>query len=105
MKEIITVWNSQYDYIFFDTPPALSVTDAVALAQHCDLVILVARAKVTRRQALHRTSTLFHRMWPRVLGVVLNGFDSDSPDFAAYYGYDNNSKLGGGYHTPIPKTL
>jgi capsular exopolysaccharide synthesis family protein len=105
MKELVTKWSKQYDYIFFDTPPALSVTDAVVLAPFCNLVVLVARSKVTRKQALHRTCMLFRRLQPRVLGVVVNGFDSDSPDFAAYYGYENDSKSGGGYHTPIPKNV
>jgi capsular exopolysaccharide synthesis family protein len=105
MKELVTKWSSQYDYVFFDTPPALSVTDAVVLAPHCNLVVLVARSKVTRKQALHRTCMLFRRLQPRILGVVVNGFDSDSPEFAAYYGYESNSKLGGGYHTPIPKNV
>lgn len=86
MKELITAWRLEYDYIFLDTPPALSVTDAVVLAPACDLVILVARAKVTRRQALRRVSTIFARLRPRVLGVILDGLDMDNADFAAYYG-------------------
>jgi len=86
MKELITAWRLEYDYIFLDTPPALSVTDAVVLAPACDLVILVARAKVTQRQALRRVSTIFARLRPRVLGVILDGLDMDNADFAAYYG-------------------
>jgi capsular exopolysaccharide synthesis family protein len=103
MKQLVTAWAAEYDYIFFDTPPALSVTDAVVLAPHCDLVVLVARSKVTRRQALLRTCILFSRIKPRVLGVILNGFDMNSPDFAAYYGYKNNSQSGAGYYAPLPK--
>src|SRR5205823_6088253 len=29
MKEFITAWRGQFDHIVIDTPPALSVTDAV----------------------------------------------------------------------------
>jgi len=103
MKELVTIWKTEYDYILFDTPPALSVTDAVVLAAQCDVVILVARSEVSRRQSLLRTRTLFSRSQSRVLGVIVNGFDLNSPHFAAYYGYANDSKLGADFYTPLPK--
>jgi len=28
---------------------------------------------------------------------VVNGFVTDSPDYGAYYGFENNSNLGQGY--------
>jgi capsular exopolysaccharide synthesis family protein len=87
MKELITDWRGKYDYIFFDTPPALAVTDAAVLASVCDLVILVARANLTQRPALKRVSTLCARLRPRVLGVILNGLAPDSPQAVAYYGH------------------
>jgi hypothetical protein len=65
MKELITEWRGKYEYIFFDTPPALAVTDAAVLASVCDLVVLVARANLTQRPALKRVSTLFARLRPR----------------------------------------
>ena len=83
MKELMVKWRGEYDFIFVDTPPALSVTDAAILAQACDLVVLVARTKLTRRPALQRVSKLFARLRPRVLGVILNGQEANSLDFDA----------------------
>lgn len=87
MKELIKKWRGEYDYIFLDTPPALSFTDAVVLAPACDLVVLVARANLTRRPALLRVSKTFARLRPRVLGVILNAANVDNRDFAAYYSH------------------
>jgi capsular exopolysaccharide synthesis family protein len=103
MKELIATWRAEYDYIVFDTPPALMVTDALVLASHCDAIILIARSKVTRRLALFRASALFSRIRFPVLGIIVNGFDPSSADFAAYYGYENNSHSGAGYFAPLPK--
>jgi len=103
MKELIVGWSAEYDYVFFDSPPALTVTDAVVLASHIDLVVLVARSKVTRRQSLLRVCNLLGRTHPRILGVVLNGCDASSKDFGEYYGYNSHHKLNAGYYESLPK--
>ena len=84
----MTQWRGEYDYIFIDTPPALSITDAAVLSYACDLVVLVARANLTRRPALQRLSTLFARLRPRVLGVILNGIDTDGSGSVALYRHE-----------------
>ncbi|MGB9510989.1 MAG: CpsD/CapB family tyrosine-protein kinase, partial [Candidatus Acidiferrum sp.] len=103
MKELVNQWRGEYDYIVFDTPPVLSVTDAVVLTSSCDCAVLVAKARTTQKQALSRARDLFRNARTRVLGVILNGLDSDSPDYAAYYGYKNNLELGDGYYKPISR--
>lgn len=100
MAELITKWRSEFDYVVIDTPPVLSVTDAVVLSPLCDAVVLVARSRVTTRQSLHRARTLFLRTRTRVAGVVVNGFEMDSPEYGAYYGFEHNSKEGRGYFEP-----
>ena len=97
MAELMNQWRAEYDFVVIDTPPVLSVTDAVVLAPLCDAVILVARSRVTKRQSLHRARSLFLRTRTRVAGVVVNGFVTDSPDYGAYYGFENNSSVGQGY--------
>ncbi len=97
MAELVKQWRDEYDCIIIDTPPVLSVTDAVVIAPLCDAVILVARSRVTKRQSLHRARSLFLRTKSRVAGVILNGFDIESPEYGAYYGFENGSEQGQGY--------
>jgi len=100
MAERIKEWRSQYDFIILDTPPVLSVTDAVVVSAYCDAVIIVVRSGVTTKKSLTRVRDLFMRSRKRIAGVVLNAFDVKSVDHYVYLGYKSNSKNGEGYYRP-----
>jgi len=87
MKDYIARWRNEFDHIIIDTPPCLSVTDAVVLSVDADRVILVARAGQTPKAALRRASALLFQVNARVMGVVLNAFTFRSgEDYYYYYG-------------------
>ncbi len=99
MRELIAQWREQYEHVVIDTPPVLSVTDAVLLSVDMDAVILVVRASQTTKQALRRSRELLARVNARVLGVVVNAFDvhsSESRYYSSYY-HDYSTK-GEGYY-------
>jgi len=98
--DLVKGWRTQYDYVFIDTPPVLSVADALVLAPHCDVAILVARAGVTTRQSLARARNMFRQTRTRVAGVVLNAFDVKSAEYNLYLGYESTPENGRGYYTP-----
>ncbi len=87
MKELLTQLRGEYDHIVIDTPPALSVTDAVVMATRADTVILVIRSEQTTRQALRRTRDLLAQVNARVAGVLLNAVDLNSADYRYYSEY------------------
>ena len=93
MKHLIQQWREQYDHVIFDTPPALSVTDSILLSVDMDAVVLVIRSGSTTKAALRRARELLGQVNARVLGVVVNAVDVDSPDYYHYYYY--GSKVGG----------
>jgi len=93
MKQLILQWRQDYDHVIFDTPPALSVTDSILLSVDMDAVVLVIRSGNTTKAALRRTRELLGQVNARVLGVVVNAVDVDSPDYYHYYYY--GSKYGG----------
>jgi len=98
MKDYIARWREEFDHIIIDTPPCLSVTDAVALSIDADGVILVVRSGQTPKAALRRASELLLQVNARVMGVVLNGFNIHSADdYYYYYGskYSNYYQQGG----------
>jgi polysaccharide biosynthesis transport protein len=86
MKEYVIRWRSEFDHIIIDTPPCLSVTDAVVLSPEADRVILVARAGKTSKLALRRACDLLLRVNARVMGIVLNAIDVRS-GHGYYYTY------------------
>jgi Mrp family chromosome partitioning ATPase len=88
--------REQYDHIVIDTPPTLSVTDAVVMSPSADAVILVIRSGQTTKQALRRSRELLVRVNARVAGVLLNAVDLRSPDY--YYYYEYQGKYGNRYY-------
>jgi len=97
---LIAHWRSEYDYIFIDAPPVLSVTDAAVLAPYCDGVILIVRSGITTKNSLTRAGEMFRRTHTRVVGTVLNAFDVDSADYHHYFGYSPTKEDGNGYYVP-----
>ena len=86
MKDHIARWRNEFDHIIIDTPPCLSVTDAVVLSPEADRVILVARSGKTTKFALRRACDLLLQVNARIMGIVLNAIDIRSGD-AYYYAY------------------
>jgi polysaccharide biosynthesis transport protein len=96
IRELLAQLQQQYDHIVIDTPPALSVTDAVVLSPKADAVVLVIRAGQTTKQALRRSRDLLLQVNARVAGVLLNAVDLNSPDY--YYYYEYQGKYGQRYY-------
>lgn len=92
MKEHIARWRNEFDHIVIDTPPCLSVTDAVLLSPEADRVILVARSGQTTRAALRRACDLLLQVNARVMGIVLNALNLNATGGYYYYSgrYSNN---------------
>ncbi|HTC57747.1 MAG TPA: polysaccharide biosynthesis tyrosine autokinase, partial [Candidatus Sulfotelmatobacter sp.] len=87
MKDILAKLSQEYDHIVIDTPPSLSVTDAVVLSPRADAVVLVIRSGQTSKQALRRARDILMQVNAKVVGVLLNAVDLRSPDYYYYYEY------------------
>ncbi len=87
MRDLIAELRAQYDHIVIDTPPTLSVTDAVVLSPRADATILVIRSGQTTKQALRRARDILMQVNAHVAGVLLNAVDLTSPDYYYYYEY------------------
>ena len=96
MRTMLSQLREQYDHIVIDTPPTLSVTDAVVLSTRADAVVLVIRSGQTTKTALRRSRDLLIQVNARICGVLLNAVDLASPDY--YYYYEYQAKYGGHYY-------
>ncbi|MCB0164410.1 MAG: polysaccharide biosynthesis tyrosine autokinase [Anaerolineae bacterium] len=86
------------DVIIFDTPPILAVTDALVLSKRVDGMIIVVRAKSTRRDALKQSIERLNQVGAKLLGGILNGVTSGNkvPEFYQYYSHSDQNKATGG---------
>ena len=96
MRDLLADLREKYDHIVIDTPPTLSVTDAVVLSQRVDAIILVIRSSKTTKQALRRSRDILTQVNAHITGVLLNAVDLTSPDY--YYYYEYQGKYHDSYH-------
>src|ERR1700704_2443383 len=96
MRDLVTELRELYDHVIIDTPPTLSVTDAVVLSPRADATILVIRSGQTTKPALRRARDILTQVNAHVAGVLLNAVDLTSPDY--YYYYEYQGKYGHYYH-------
>ena len=78
MEDLIAQLRTQAEFILFDAPPVLAVTDAALLATKMDGVLLVINAGETRRDHVERAREILERVRARVIGAVLNNAPVDS---------------------------
>jgi capsular exopolysaccharide synthesis family protein len=83
MRELVEEVARRYDRVILDTPAALGVPDAKAVAELCDGLILVVRADVTPHSEIEAALEILDRR--RLLGLVLNGAQVEQ----GRYGYAN----------------
>ncbi len=100
MRDLVMELRESYDHIVIDTPPTLSVTDAVVLSPRADATILVIRSGQTTKQALRRARDILMQVNAHVAGVLLNAVDLTSPDY--YYYYEYQGKYGHYYQEDPP---
>lgn len=79
-----------YDLLIFDTPPVLSVTDSVILANKCEGTILVVNSgKTEKEHAIKAKEAITASRKTRLLGAVINNVNvQKDTGYAQYYGAD-----------------
>jgi polysaccharide biosynthesis transport protein len=88
MQDLLLKWREEFDHMIIDSPPVISVTDAVLLSTQMDAVILVIRSGQTSTAHVRRACNLLQSVNAGVLGIVVNAADLESPYYYHYqYGY------------------
>lgn len=85
MAQHIEYFRKNFDYIFFDTPPVVAVTDSVLLGAKIDGVLLVVKSHHTDREIAQRALRQLSNVNLKVIGTVLN--DIDLTQRYSSYGY------------------
>jgi len=99
MANMLGDLRAEYDAILIDTPPLLPVTDAAAVAQATDGVILVCRYKETKREQLRTAVQALEAVSAPVLGTVFSMVPATGPRaYAQYHSYYRSHQV----HQPQP---
>ena len=85
MELLMKAMSEKADYVIYDTPPVLAVTDAAILGGRTDGVILVGLSGTTRMSNLKHTIQELSRTKGTILGVVVNRVRSKPRAYYTYY--------------------
>lgn len=85
MESVILKLKSSFDYIIFDTPPILVVTDSQIMANKCDGTVMVVASRKTRKDKALKAKKLLDMTKAPLLGVVLNRVKDTKNNY--YYQY------------------
>ena len=91
MTDLLTLTDSVYSHVVFDSPPIMSVTDGVLLSRLVDAVVLVVRHGKSSKHIVRRGRDLLVRSNAPMAGIVLNAVDLNAPEYYGYYGYSGYS--------------
>ena len=95
MKDFIQEVKSRYDFVFFDSPPIMGVSDASILASEVDMAILVIQYRKYPQAMTVRAKQMVEKVGGNLLGVVLNNINISQDSYYYYYSgyyYDYYSK-------------
>ena len=95
MKEMIRDVKRRYDFVFFDSPPIMGVSDASILASEVDMVLQVIQYRRYPQPMTIRAKQMIEKVGGNLLGIVLNNINVSQDENYYYYSgyyYDYYSK-------------
>ncbi|QBN19813.1 polysaccharide biosynthesis tyrosine autokinase [Flavobacterium nackdongense] len=100
MHDMIEELKKKYDYIILDTPPVGLVSDALELAQYCDVILYIVRQNFTKKEMITLLNNRVKRGELKNTSIILNGFQNKAKYGAGYgygygYGYGNTTYSNG----------
>ncbi|MCF6244080.1 MAG: polysaccharide biosynthesis tyrosine autokinase [Sulfurovum sp.] len=87
MARVIEELKSEYDIIFFDTPPVGLVTDALLVMPQSDISIYVLRARYSEKEFLKEIEQMKETHNIKGLGIVLNDIKYEKSGYGYGHGY------------------
>jgi succinoglycan biosynthesis transport protein ExoP len=77
--------RAEFEWVLIDSPPLASVTDALLLARHADLAVLVVQHNKVDKKLVKRSVAALRKATPNLLGAVLNVVDVRARSYQYYY--------------------
>ena len=106
MKDLIEELKKKYDYIILDTPPVGLVSDALELAQYCDVTLYIVRQNYTKKDMITLLNNRVKRGELSNASIILNGLENKAKYGTGYgYGYGYGAYANGYYEEDKPKSV
>ncbi len=99
MTLLLNELRNTLDYIFIDTPPALIVTDALAISDKVTGTVIAVRQNFSRTNLIKDAVEAINKVNGKFLGFIFNDYNVDTMPYNKQYRYGKNgykyAKYGG----------
>ncbi len=103
MRDLITELKQRYDFVFFDSPPIMGVSDASILASAVDMALQVIQYRRYPQPMNIRAKQLIEKVGGNLVGIVLNNINMSQDESYYYYsGYYHDYYYSHRDETPEP---
>jgi polysaccharide biosynthesis transport protein len=92
LGDLLNQLRADFEWILIDSPPLASVTDALLIARHADIVVMVVQHNKVDKRVVKRSVAALRRATPNLLGAVLNAVDVAGKGYYYYYYHHENPK-------------
>jgi capsular exopolysaccharide synthesis family protein len=93
MKEMVEFLEKKYDYVLFDSPPVVPVTDAVVMSSYIEGAILVVSSGKVSVDMVKKAKESLESSGVNLIGAVLNRIPvNNSKEYKSYYYYYEESE-------------
>jgi len=85
MKDLINELKNRYDFVFFDSPPIMGVSDASILASEVAMTIQVIQYRRYPQPMNIRAKQMIEKVGGNLIGIVLNNINMSQDESYYYY--------------------
>jgi capsular exopolysaccharide synthesis family protein len=85
MKDLISELKGRYDFVFFDSPPIMGVSDASVLASEVDMTLQVIQYRRYPQPMNIRAKQMIEKVGGNLVGIVLNNINMSQDESYYYY--------------------
>ena len=78
MAQVLTKLSEQANFVLFNAPPLVTVTDAALLASKVDGTLLVVKANVSKREYVKEAKNRLEKVNANIVGAVLSNAPLDA---------------------------
>ena len=93
MADLLSLLSRRYDQVILDSPPLLPFSDSLMMSHLVDGVLLVARSEVSEKRAVGEAIERLRSIRAPLLGVVMNGVQTERAKWAAYSSYYGDASV------------
>jgi polysaccharide biosynthesis transport protein len=93
MRNLISELKQRYDFILFDSPPIMGLSDASVLASEVDMAVQIIQYRRYPQLMNIRAKQMVEKVGGNLIGIVLNNINMAQDEGYYYYGgyyYNNN---------------